>query len=73
MNFFGSKMAINEPKMFINFFWRYAMGKMSINKPLSGLGWRMKNSHETSHENLNRMYYLLLITYYLKKNHIFTP
>ena len=53
MSFFGSKMVIN-------FFWRYAMGKMSINKPLSGLGWRMKNSHETSHENLNRMYYLLL-------------
>ena len=38
MNFFGSKMVINEPKMFIIFFWRYAMGKMSINKPLSGLG-----------------------------------
>ncbi len=37
-NFFWSKMVINEPKMFINFFWRYAMGKMSINKPLSGLG-----------------------------------
>ena len=40
---------------------------MSINKPLSGLGWLAhETSHETSHENLNRMYYLLLITYYLK-------
>ena len=55
-------MVINEPKMFINFFWRYAMGKMSINKPLSGLGWRMKprmKPHmKTSIECIT--YYLLL-------------
>ena len=47
----------------MNFSWVGALrdGEMSINRPLSGLGWRMK----TSLENLNRMYYLLLITYYL--------
>ena len=45
INFFWSKMSINEPKMFINFFWvRYAMRKMSINNPLSGVG--------LAHENL---------------------
>lgn len=51
--FFWSKMSINEPKMFINYFF-----KMSINKTPSGVGL----AHENSHENLNRMYYLLLIT-----------
>ena len=46
-------------KFFMNFsYWvRYAMRKMSINNPLRG--W-------LAHESLNRMYYLLPITYYLK-------
>ena len=49
MCFLGSKMVINEPKMFMNFScWvRYAMGKISINNPHSGVG--------LAHENLNRM------------------
>ena len=44
--FWGPKMAINEPKMFMNFSWwvRYAMGKISIKNPHSGVG--------LAHENL---------------------
>ena len=56
MCFLGSKMSINEPKMFMNFYlgqkwssmshklfmiflWvRYAMGKIPINNPHSGVG-----------------------------------
>ena len=44
---------------------RYAMGKeMAINKPLSGLGWRM-NAYMNVCLGTASLYYLLLITYYL--------
>ena len=45
---------------------RYAMGKeIAINKPLSGLGWRMKTYMNICLGTAS-MYYFLLITYYLK-------
>ena len=44
---------------------RYAMGKeIAINKPLSGLGWRM-NAYMNVCLGTASLYYLLLITYYL--------
>ena len=45
---------------------RYAMGKeIAINNPLSGLGWRM-NAYMNVCLGTASLYYLLLITYYLK-------
>ena len=43
---------------------RYAMGKeIAINKPLSGLGWRM-NAYMNVCLGTASLYYFLLITYY---------
>ena len=43
---------------------RYAMGKkIAINKPLSGLGWRM-NTYMNVCLGTASLYYFLLITYY---------